>query len=128
MKKAIIIILEFINAIDLIILTNGFKKVLWTEVPVSGVLAAVLISYAVIFHVLRLLYLYNNAEHKNILKVLQTIVLLTIIILFFTVKLTFEYNSIYNRIMFDLYLITIAIDAVAMRNLIKFNKEAASDT
>ncbi|MCR5355709.1 MAG: hypothetical protein K6E43_08990 [Lachnospiraceae bacterium] len=127
MKKAIIIILEFINVIDLIILTDGFKKVWWT-IPISGVMSVVLIAYAVLFHIFRLVYLYNIVDHKYLWIVLQTIVLSAVFILFFTVKLTFEYNMLYDMTMYVLYIITIAIDGIAIKKHIDFNKRTASES
>lgn len=123
MKKIIIIIMLIINFIDLALLSNGFKHVLWTSIPITGMLVSVLVGYAILFHIFRLTYFYNISDNKNLMKALQTIVLSVIIVLFFVIQPVDEFNMFYSTSMFGLFIISVGIDGSVLRKYFNMNQE-----
>ncbi|MCR5355711.1 MAG: hypothetical protein K6E43_09005 [Lachnospiraceae bacterium] len=128
MKKIIIIIMSIINFIDLALLTNGFKRVLWTSIPITGMLVSVLVGYAILFHIFRLTYFYNISDNKNLMKALQTIVLSAVIILFFAIQSVDEFNMFYSTSMFGLFIISVGIDGSVLRKYFNMNQEVSLDS
>ncbi len=128
MKKIIIIIMSIINFMDLALLTDGFKRVLWTSIPVTGLLASVLVGYAILFHIFRLTYFYNISDNKNLMKALQTIVLSAVIILFFAIQPVDGFNMFYSTSMFGLFIISVGIDGSVLRKYFNMNQEVSLDS